>query len=174
MLKRIITITISVAIIIAGIIGFNRLRYFDRSVRIFKMDNEQSFRGGRFERGGEEGHNFRPQRGTFDENRRQDFQNLPDSVQRILREREFPAANDSIREGRIGAFPGDRGEFRERGTGDRGRGGHDFRRGKSVQLGNVGWFLSVFAGFTLITVLVDDKICSIRRRKKRQQLASAP
>jgi len=170
MLKRITTITISIAILIVGIIGFNRLHYFERSARIFKTNSTQSFRRGHFDRGGEEGRNFRPQRGTFDENPRHDFQNLPDSLQqKMIKENEFSAVNDSIREGRTRAFSDDRGEFRERGSGDRGRGGHDFRRGKNIQLGNVGWFLAVFAGFTLITFLIDDKICSIRRKKKRQQ-----
>jgi len=170
MLRRIITITISLAIIIAGIIGFNRLHYFDRSARIFKTNSTQSYRGGHFDRGGEEGRNFKSQRGTYDENQQRNFQNLPDSLQqKMIGENEFASANDSTREGRTRAFAGDRSEFRERGSGDRGRGGHDFRRGKSVQLGSVGWFLAVFAGFTLITILIDDRICSIRRQKKRQQ-----
>jgi len=174
MLKKIITIIFAVAIAVAGILGINRLRYFERSAWIFKTNNEQSSRGGRFERGGEEGRNFRPQRGSFDQNQRPDVQNLPDSVrQRILSERGVSAPNDSIREGRTRPFPGDREGFREGGRPDGGRGGHDFRGGNSVRLSSVSWFLAVFAFITLITVIIDNQICSIRRRKKNRKIKTA-
>lgn len=167
MRKKIINGILSAAILITGIIGFARLRYWERSIWIFKTNNEQSVRGGRFERGGHEGREFRPGPEDFRENGRADFRSLPDSVQqRIMRERGFPNQNDSIARGGANAFPGDRDQFRDRRPGEEGRGGHDFRRGKSVQLSNVSWFLAVFAGFTLITVYFEIIVRAFKQKRK--------
>jgi len=50
------------------------------------------------------------------------------------------------------------------------RGGGEFRRdgrngGSKINLVSVGWFLSVFALFTLIAVYSDKALSHIRRRK---------
>ena len=76
MIKKIIFPIIALTILYFGYNSFNRLRYWDRSVQIFKINNNQSFGRGGFERG----------RGSFTPNNngerttRLDFGNIPDSV----------------------------------------------------------------------------------------------
>ena len=170
MIRKIATIIFSVAIVVAGVIGFNKLRYWDRSKRIFVSNT--AF-GNRFE-----GRRGMPERNMRFENfpgeaggeRRQGFENIPDSVRRrrpdFSRER-FPAGADSIRRERAGGFRGSPGEFRRGSFGGRGDRGGGFRRGGNVQLNNVYWFLSVFAGFVVLTFYL-DKLSKFILKKAKQ------
>lgn len=169
MRKKLITGIITSVILITGIIGFVRLRYLEQSIWIFRTGNEQTSRGGHFERGTRDSREFRIPPENFGDDRRRDFTSLPDSVrQRMIAERQLRAENDSLRQNGTRAFSGDRVEFGE-GRPDRsGRQGHDFRRGSSVQLGNVFWFLAVFSLFTLVTIFLDYLNRLILRRKKQK------
>lgn len=169
MKKKMVTVIISLVIIITGVIGFARLRYWERSVWIFKSNNDESIRGDRFSRGGHEEGEFRTRPEDFRRGERNDFSNLPDSVkQRIIEERDLRTQTDSLRQGSTGSFPDDRGEFRERRPDREGRGGHDFRRGSKVQLKNVFWFLTVFAGLTVLTIYSDRLSQKFLQRNKKQ------
>ncbi|HPF51639.1 MAG TPA: hypothetical protein PK335_08680 [Draconibacterium sp.] len=159
MKKKIITGILSLAILVAGILGFSRLRYLERSIWIFKSNSGQSFRGDRFGREGHDGREFRTRPENYTRGDQPDFRNLPDSVrQKMLTERNLRFENDTLREGKIRSFPDDRSEFREGRPDNDSRRGHDFRRGNHVQLGNVSWFLAVFAGFTVLTIYTDNLI----------------
>jgi hypothetical protein len=157
MFKKIIYGIISAAIIIAGVNAMNKLRYIERSTRVFKTNNLQDFRREGFKRGARDGREFRAR----PEGERSNFRNLPDSVrQRMITERQLRAFPDSTRISRSREFP-DGKDFRES------RGGHrDFRRGRSIQLGEVGWFLAVYAGFTVVTINNNSFIKLLRKRKK--------
>ncbi len=173
MLKKISFSIIALALIVVGIFAFNRLHYWDRSVQIFKVNNERSlvrgFDRGRttfdrsfFNRGGNTNSN--------EENSRRDFRNVPDSVrQRASAQRQFQAQPDSIRQAGTGTFPGDQNSFRERNFERNGGGRGGFRSRSNVQLRSVTWFLAVFAGITVITIYIDKSIKLIRRRKKQYQ-----
>ena len=164
-MKKVINIVISLAIIATGIIGFSRLRYFERSILIFKTGNEQAFQHDRGNRGNLEQREFRPGREDFDNGGRPDFNNLPDSVrQRMMAVRNARTENDTLRAGRSESFQDGRGEFSERRLDSDGRRGHDFRRGNSIQLGNVSWFLAVFAGFAVLTIQIEKLI---KRKNKK-------
>jgi hypothetical protein len=170
MIRKIATLIFSVAIVVAGVIGFNKLRYWDRSKRIFVSNT--AF-GNRFEgwRGVPDGNmrfeGFPREAGG---ERRQGFENIPDSIRRRRpdsnRER-FPAGADSLRRERAVGFRGNPGEFRRGGFGGRGERGGDFRRGGNVRLNNVYWFLSVFAGFVVLTIYLDKLAKFIRKKVKR-------
>ncbi|MCY1723030.1 hypothetical protein OU798_21965 [Prolixibacteraceae bacterium Z1-6] len=159
MAKKITIGILSLGIIITGIMAMNRLRFIERSMWIFKFNNEQTFNRGFDRHGG----NFERERNERSrEYERPDFRNIHDSVrQRIFAEREFRSAPDSLREGRTRPLPGDRDSFRKDGfkRGSHGRGGN------TVHLNTVGWFLAVFALFTLVTLYI-DKFITYRRRNK--------
>ncbi|HLN56093.1 MAG TPA: hypothetical protein VK207_08875 [Bacteroidales bacterium] len=141
MVKKIIFVVVSVVIVVAGYIGFGKLSYFERSVRIFRMDN-QSF-SGRAGRGFENGGQFRGVRGEA----RPDFRHLPDSVRRT----EDSSVRGSRRfEGSIHGNEGRRGDFRGR---------------EKVSLQSVGWFLAVFASFTVITICIEKLYRLFHMRK---------
>jgi hypothetical protein len=154
MAKRIDILILSTAVIVFGIIAFNRLHYWERSVRIFSMSKGQSIERGLDRHRGDFDGRARPGRlessgNPFD---RQNFRNLPDSVrQRILAERRAAMSSDNLH-----AFPAERENFRnlsfER-DGRHGRG--DFLRGNQIQLANVSWFLAVFALFIVVTIYLE-------------------
>jgi len=174
MVRKISLIIFSAAILFAGFTGAKRLRYWERSVWIFKISEQQD----RFDRRG--GGNYgRPEESRNDgerdrsarfegERERSDRQRpvvFRDSIRAEfeLRERSIrqPGRNepDSLRHQlRVGVIePTETGSF-ERGRADRdqhGRGG--FRGRKKVSLRNVGWFLAVFASFTVI-IIYQDKL----------------
>jgi len=170
MVKRISLTFISLVILIAGIIAFNKLHYWERSAEIFKINSRQNegryFEGrrGNFERSASRAR----VEGEWDGSERPDFRNMPDSVrQRIFAERGFQSFPDSLRQGRSGTFDRDRDSFEGRGFERGGHRGGDFHRGNSVQLGAVGGFLAVFAAFTVLTIYIEKVINMIRKRKKR-------
>lgn len=164
---------ISVAIVAAGYIGFNRLNYWERSARIFNMTSSgQQFgdrrfsreagfdrRGGFGERGGFE----RPESGQITDslrrrfdggNRRQAFGggNLPDSLRQ-------QGARDEGEGFERGPFEG--GGFGTRG----GQGRHGFDEGNKINLRNIVWFLAVFASFTVVVIYIDKACYSFRRKR---------
>ena len=47
-------------------------------------------------------------------------------------------------------------------------GGGDIRDGKKIRLGTVGWFLAVFASFTVISIYLDKAYNLIRRKKLKK------
>ena len=175
MTKKISFIILSVAIVITGFFGFRNLNYWSKSVRIFNMKSDQPFGSGqegfegrgRFYRHMGEG-------GRFDRNV---IRVMPDSLRKRISEveRERPsmregAVPDSIRQRFMSADrkPGDRMSFEGgRGRGGDRRGGGEFRDVRKVSLGTVGWFLAVFAAFTVISIYLDKAYYLIRRRKQK-------
>jgi len=168
MFRKISVAILTIAIIVIGIIAFNRLGYWERSVRIFKMNSEQSFdrRFPRERTGSDRDFNRERFEGSHEGFERPDFENMPDSVrQRFFAERDSSSQTDSLQQSRMKEFRGDRNN--SRGSFERnGRDGRDFHRGGSVQLRNVLWFLAVFAGFTAVTAFIDKGIKQFRKRKK--------
>ena len=171
MVKKISLIILSLAIVAAGIIGAIKLNYWQRSVSIFKVNSsEQQFgRGGRGP--GMEG--FGRGEGMRDGMRRE----LSDSIRQrfagqgrpeMRMERQRP---DSLFRRVPGqdSFRGEGGLGRGSRIGDR-HGEEDFRGGKKINLDTVGWFLAVFASFTVLTIYVDKAYCMVSKRKGRQSL----
>ncbi len=176
MAKRIGFLIFSAAIIVTGIIAINRLHYWERSVRIFSMNNDQSF-GRNFDRrrGGFENRGPRDRFERFEEGfERQDLRDLPDSVrQRNFTRRDSITLPDSLKEGRLGSFRAERRNFGNRNPGRDGRNGRgDFRRGNNIQLANVSWFFAVFALFTVVTIYIDKIIRILRQKRKTKNISS--
>jgi hypothetical protein len=149
MIRKISYSIIAVAILVVGYIAFNKINYWERSIRIFSVNNtDLRFEGrmgrgqggfeGRFEAG-------RPERGTRD-------RNMPDSLRRQF------AQNERNRSGR---FPAE-GGFRN----GEGRGRGELPGGKKVRLANVMWFLAVFAAFTSVVIYIDKAYSLIRKRRQ--------
>jgi hypothetical protein len=173
MTKKISFIILSVAIVVTGYFAFRNLNYWERSVRIFKMNSDQPFGRGRegFEgRGGFDRQRVEGQR--FDRNA---MRQIPDSLRKRLSEAERErlamregTIPDSIRQ-RFKAGDrrhGDRMSFEGgRGRGGDRSGGGEFRNGRNISLGTVGWFLAVFAAFTVITIYLDKAFYLVRKRK---------
>ncbi len=182
MVKKISFLILSVGILITGVISFNKLSFWDRSVRIFSFSSDASF-GGRMGRG-PEGRGEYSEMGRFNRQERQEdgfvrpeMRDLPDSLR----------GRFEVREGRTGTRNRDRnmpdslrqqfgpgnGERMERGSFERGmrngegRGRGEFPGGKKINLKNVLWFLAVFASFTVLAIYIDKAFCLIRKRKLR-------
>jgi hypothetical protein len=169
MVKR-ISILVFVAVIIGtGIIAMRRVNFISRSARIFNVAQLEQQPGMGRERGGfedrgrfQEGQDFRRggRQGEFPDSMRAGFEgrmpppgmgerNIPDSLRRKFEGRE-----------RFGNGKGPEGAMR----------GGDFGRGRpgggsKINLGSVGWYLSVFALFTLLAVYSDKAVSILRRRK---------
>lgn len=173
MIKKISISVLSAAIVIIGIVAFNRFHYWERSVAIFKINNQQSFGRGFGGERNEFGRNFGGERFEGQGNRmgRPNFQNIPDSIrQRSFAGRRFPAQSDSLRTGRFGSFNGNRQAFGDQGF-DRNRmRGGGFRRGNDVQLRNVLWFMAVFMAYTTITFYIDKTMKYYTKRRKSKNL----
>jgi hypothetical protein len=188
MLRRISYTVMAVVVLATGYTGFTKLRYWERSVWIFKTGNSSSAFEGRG-RGGR-GDLSRPDGNDTGSN--EDMSNMfrigpgraregsdamqPGSGRRMPRGRgenfrrpenlpgrsriDVRPSPDSLGRditAREGGFsrPGHEGEMR--GSEHRERGG--FQGGKQVRLRNVAWFLSVFAGFTVLTIYADKAVC---------------
>lgn len=186
MVKKVFLLMLSAAIIVSGYLAFNRLNYWERSIRIVKFDSSQPVNG-RMGRGGFEA------RGEARVDR-PDFRQLPDSIRQRVENRERRgfkrpeirnALPDSVRnslsEGgelrsrNLNMPDSLRREFRNDNGGRPGfeagiRGGSGHGRGningQKISLGNVWWFLAVFASFTVIVIYIDKLICFIRKRKR--------
>lgn len=151
MKKKVYTALISLIIIVTGIIGISRLRYWERSVWIFKVDTREPARGG-FERGGRGNREFRTRPEDFEQNE-----------QRRLERNNSSNQIDSMRIGRSGDSRNEPERFGNRPSREGGRHGHG--HGAKVQLGKVGWFLAAFSFFALATIEI-DKFFNYRKRKK--------
>lgn len=184
MVKKISFLILSVAILVTGVIGFSKLGFWDRSVRIFNYSSNTSPEG-RMGRGGE-GREF--ERGEFDRMERPggregfirpEMRELPDSIRARFESREGRQGQgtrgrnipDSLRQ-QLRPQDGERtgrgsfeGGFR---TGE-GRGRGEFPGGQNINIRNVKWYLAVFAAFTVIAIYIDKAVCLIRRRKRRQE-----
>jgi hypothetical protein len=179
MIKKISIILFVLAILVTGYLSFRKLNYWDRSVMIFKYDSSQPFNRGRGGRGfgefeGREGL-ARPE---FREGiQRPENMNIPDSLRQRMAGRgqrnfnRMRPGNDSLNTVRRDRNP----EFSEGGgfpggtRGQEGRGGRDFRRGSTVNLDMVLFYLGVFALFTLITVYIEKGYRLIFKQKKLTQ-----
>ncbi len=190
MWKRTSTLLLSAAILVAGYYGATKLRYWERSIWVFKSATPPQ----RFERRDRGFSGQHPPRN-------------PPEQQAPIRERPRPAdlppegqdeVNNSGRErnGRTGEQfeRGDQGTSRtrqrsdrgseeirqdqergdarapsfRRGSSDEGRRGHRSPgRGRKISFGNVGWFLAVFASFAVLTIYLDRVIRPSRRKKIR-------
>jgi hypothetical protein len=158
MVKKISLIILSAAILVTGYFAFRNLNYWERSYRIFNSQSEQPFRK-EFRRG-PEGFEGREggERSGRPERRIEGFER---------RDRAMP---DSLRQG---FNPGDR-ENRERMSPQGGikrggrHGGGDFQDGQNIRLGTVGWFLAVFASFTVISIYLDKAYNLIRKKKLKK------
>lgn len=186
MVKNALFLFFSAAILVCGYSGFNKLNYWERSVRIVKLNSEEPF-DRRIGHGGFEA-------GSERRDARPDFRNLPDSMRqrpgsREGRSFERPQARnlpDSVRRrfeaGREGQstrgreIPDSlRREFRnidgepsrfEAGIRSSGRGGRGDSRGQKINLDNIWWFTAVFASFTVIMIYVDKLILLSRKRNR--------
>jgi len=170
MVKKISFLILAAAILVTGVIGFRKLGFWDRSVRIFNYSSNTSFEGrmgrGQGGRGFERGEFERPLMRELPDSIRARFEsregrsgqgmrgrNIPDSLRQQLR------PQDGERTGR-GSFEGG---IR---TGE-GRGRGEFPDGKKINIRNVQWFLAVFAAFAVIAIYIDKAACLIRSRKAR-------
>lgn len=172
MIKKISLKIIALIIVLSGIVAFNQLHYWERSVQIFSSGSEQNF-GRETDRrhGGSERSEFL-ERTNESGNRfeRSDFRNLPDSIrEKMISEGKFQELPDSLNRHRSHEDRPDRSSFGgENNFRDRRHGGS--HRGKSINLGNVGPFLAVFALFTLITIYSDSALKFFSRRKKMKTI----
>ena len=173
MVKKISYILISVAILVTGYIGIEKLGYWQRSVRIFNINTSNQHFDGRVGRG----------QGGF--GRREGFKpgeagpgpvmrELPDSTRRRMDERSVQPVmrGRDIPESQREEFRGNNGERIERAPSERGSGNRDghgrggFSGSKKINLRNVVWFLAVFASFTVIVIYIDKAFCLIRNGRK--------
>ncbi len=182
MLRKISFAILSAAILVTGVIALRKLNYLDSSIWVFKLNSGQVSErrmgqgfGEGAGRGRSEGFERRTRPGERPE--RPPMRELPDSIRERftgrgrgqgMRERNF---TDSLRH----EFPP---EFRERGErippagnfrNHDGRGRGYFREGSKINLGNVLWFLAVFASLTVITIYIDKTIKLFCRKKKSRQ-----
>jgi len=151
--KKISIAIVSLVIIIAGVFAFNKLHYWDRSARIFKLSSGQSFGRG-------SGHG----RGDFESRNRRD---RSDNSEGRTARSEFRNIPDSLREGRSRSFSRDRIDSRERNFERSRQGRGNQRRGKDVQLRTVIWFLAVFSAFTVLTNYLDLVVKKVRGKRKQ-------
>lgn len=168
MVKKISFLILSVAILVIGIIAFNKISYWDRSVRIFNYNSNTPFEG-RMGRGPEGREGFA----------RPEMRELPDSIRARFGTREGRPGqgirernnSDSLRQ-QFGPRNGEqmgRGSFEGGIRNGEGRGRGEFPVGKKINIRNVKWFLAVFAAFTVIAIYFDKAFCLIRKRKVRQE-----
>ncbi|MFN8241763.1 MAG: hypothetical protein U0X39_13565 [Bacteroidales bacterium] len=189
MIKKILFGIIAVAVLSAAYIGFTKTAYWNRSIRIFRMDKQDQFFNGRegrgqfggdrpgftgreeaFRREGAGNRQFN-QDGQFREEGRRRQDNLPDSVHRQFGGMRRPG----MESGRIDSLRRQfaRGDSRSAGQrfpatfmeGDR-RGRGEFPGSRKIRLSSVLWFLAVFSGFTVVAIYTDKAICLIARKKK--------
>jgi hypothetical protein len=184
MVKKISFLILSVAILVIGVIGFKKLGYWDRSVRIFNYSSNTPFEGrmnrgsgGRESESSEFEHRERP--GGREGFVRPEMSELPDSIRAGFETREGRPGQgmrgrnipDSLRQ----QFSSRNGDRTGRGSieggirNSEGRGRGEFPNGKKINIRNVKWFLAVFAAFTVIAIYFDKAVCLIRKRKVRQK-----
>lgn len=138
-------------LLLAGIYAFNRLSYWEESVRIFRVDNEQSYNraGGRH-------------REDFGRGERSDFfeREFRQNSRELHNENSGPVNSDTLN------------KVENTRTARRTFNGRDFDRSRhhqgglgrrsNVRLENVGLFLAVFALFTVVTIFIEKMLKKIR------------
>ena len=135
MLKKISVFTISVIIVVFGCIAFQKLNYWERSVRIFSLDNSAESSGRR--PGGD-----RNRINNGEEFRGEDLHRGAESERRSM---DVPSGK------REGDF---RGGVRH---------GSE-REGKKINFGKVILFLAVFASSAIVIVCIDKIFYALRKR----------
>jgi len=188
MVRKILIPLFSLTVILTGAFAFLKLNYWERSVSIFSyktFDRNFEGRGGRGDRGSGEAERRgdrvpgeaerRGDRVPGDEGRGDrvpgDFERRGDSLPGDYTRRgaesraEFEGRRDQDRDGDFGERREGRSNFGPGSRDGRGHGRGDFRRGKTIRLRNVLWFLAVFASFTALAVYFDRIYLKIRKRK---------
>jgi len=179
MIRKISIVLFVLAVLVTGYISFRKLNYWNRSVMIFKYDSSQPFSRGR---GGRDFGESRGREGAVRPEFRESVQrpgsmNIPDSIsqRRVVRgqrnlNRMMPETDTLNRAGRERDS-----EFSERGgipggsRGQGGFGGRDFRRGSTVNLRTVLFYLGVFALFTAVTFYTEKGYRRIFKQNKLTQ-----
>jgi hypothetical protein len=151
MVKKISFIILSVAILVAGVIGFSKLSYSDRSIRIFSYKSDLPQAG----RGGERHRDFRPERGPGVVRERRGQVNIDRNIPDSLRQRFQEGGSEMI----------ERGSFEGRPGGGEGRGRGDFQGGSKINLRNIPWFLAVFAAFTVASLYVERGLSLFTKKR---------
>jgi len=185
MIKKISWLIISAAIMVAGYYALNRLNYWERSVRIFIIDNsDQRFKerqgGGA---GRSEGRSDLREREGFErpDRPRDGFERpkgkeLPDSIRRHIESEggrqgmRGRSIQDSLRLQSGQSYNEDkldRGSIESGFRDHRGNGRGNSYNTKKVNLRNVLWFLALFASFTVLAIYIDKGYHLIRKRKQR-------
>jgi hypothetical protein len=170
MVKKIGIIVFVLALIAAGYISLKKLNYLERSIAIFKLDSSSQTFEGRGGRGTGEQNGGRPagmRQGFHEGGERSGRMNVPDSVRRRLQ--NYDQRNSGRELNRRDTVLMGRGEFNGRPGGYEGFERRGDRRGNTINLKMVGYYLGVFALFTLITVYIEKGYRLIFKRKKLTQ-----
>jgi hypothetical protein len=174
MIRKISLTILTVAILVTGVIAFRNLNYWQRSVMIFKLNSDQPFTRDMGRGRGGFGEGERPVRpdGTGESHTRAERPDLTDSVNiRSGVERNIRMLPDSLRQSnRTEGFRREEGSFRGNNNHDRRDG--NFHGGRQINLGTVGWFLAVYALFTLITIGIEKILQLIRPPKPKKNIAA--
>jgi hypothetical protein len=156
MIRRISFLILSVAILVNGVIAFNKLNFWKKSVEIFSFDSNAVF-GARMGNSSEEGKGvgdrgkLNIQDGSVRQGRGKRNKNVADSLKKQLEPNESGKTDNQLF--KVGV--------RER----EGRGRSEFTEGKKINLRIVLWFFAVFASFTVLVIYIDNGISLIRKRK---------
>jgi hypothetical protein len=156
MVKKIGIIVFVIAVVAVGYISLKKLNYLERSFAIFKLDSSSQVFEGRGGRGfGEQngGGHAGMRSGLREGGERSGRINVPDSVRRNFQ--NYDQRNIGREANRRDTVFIGRGEFNGRPGGHEGFEGRGDRRGSTINLKMVGYYLAVFALFTLIVVYIE-------------------
>lgn len=150
MVRKISFAILSVAILVTGVMAFRKLNYWESSVWIFKLNPPQQY---------EEGIGR-------DRGQRQERIRINDRSRKISRDQRRTERIKGIgRQQRNGERITQDTNFITS-DGDRRKG---FRGEQNINLGNVLWYLAVFASFTVAAIYIDKWLRLIRKSKKTDQ-----
>jgi len=170
MVKKIGVLVFVIAVIAAGYISLKKLNYLERSAAIFKLDSSSQAFEGRGGRGFGEQNGGRPagmRPGFREGGERSGRMNVPDSIRRRFQNYDQRNAGREFTR-RDTVFMG-RGEFNGRPGGLEGFERRGDRRGNTINLKMVGYYLAVFALFTLIVVYIEKGYRLIFKSKTMTQ-----
>jgi|WetSurSiteA1Bulk_404760.scaffolds.fasta_scaffold74137_1 hypothetical protein len=167
MVRKISFLILSVALLVLGALAFNKLGYWDRSVRIFRFNSDASYTGKKAIGQGA--------RREFAGSRTHD---LPDNLRRRFGAGEISPVSekwnkdvpDSTRK-TIGQGIREQSETRHFEAGIRNEADHrggELNGTKKINLRNVLRFLSVFAFFTILALYLDKGATLIRKRNAKK------
>jgi hypothetical protein len=168
MVKKISIVVFVITVLAAGYFSLKKLNYLERSAAIFKFDSSsQSFEG----RGGR-GRDMYP--GSRERLPQEGRISIPDSLRgrRNLRSPggsgadSFRPQNSDFTRMRRDTINNAGNDFGGRNRRPEGFGGHGDRRGKTINLNMVAYYLGVFALFTLIVVYIEKGYRLIFKNKK--------